>query len=101
MKTNLTQQEKDFLAGYYPQDQHWTSEQEIKSIAENLNLASVNDEDARNMRKMVQEYYHELQDNEIMFDVDGTYMCRTEKYFQLFTSMLSVMAVIDSRIYLQ
>ena len=100
MKANFTQQEKDFLAGYCPQDQHWTSESEIKAIVKALDLTSMSDEEARNTRKMVQEYYHELQDNEIMIDVDGTYMGRTEKYFQLFTSMLSVMAVIDSRNYL-
>lgn len=83
----LTEEQKEFLVNYRPENKKITTKEEIKKIIEVI-------KPSREMRNNVIEYYDELLDAEY---VDGK---RTEKYFEIFNAMQSVATVLDFK-YLQ
>lgn len=83
----LTEEQKEFLVNYRPENKKITTKEEIKKIIEVI-------KPSREMRNNVIEYYDELLDAEY---IDGK---RTEKYFEIFNAMQSVATVLDFK-YLQ
>lgn len=83
----LTEEQKEFLVNYRPENKKITTKEEIKKIIEVI-------KPSREIRNNVIEYYDELLDAEY---VDGK---RTEKYFEIFNAMQSVATVLDFK-YLQ
>jgi hypothetical protein len=83
----LTEEQKEFLVNYRPENKKITTKEEIKKIIEVI-------KPSREMRNNVIEYYDELLDAEY---INGK---RTEKYFEIFNAMQSVATVLDFK-YLQ
>ena len=85
----LTSDMKNFLKGYSPKEEHFTSINEIRLVEDNLNIDNYKD-NLRALRNSVVEFYDELID-ENPNDRNMTYA-----YME---SMMSVTAVIDNYIY--
>ncbi len=85
----------NFLNSYKPVNQMFTSEDEIDLISETLNLCELSFDERCKIRNEVVRYYTELMENEIIYDENGEYKGRTDKYWDLITSMQSVTTVID------
>lgn len=77
---------QDELKNYTPEDEHFTSNNEIKYISNLLALNEMTVEEMRDMRNMVVLYYRHLLDGLIR----GSELW--EKYWQ---GMMSITAVID------
>lgn len=78
----------DWLADYKPQDEHFTSDEEMKMIAEKLNLATLTNAELQEKRNEVVRFYHKLVEDAIMA---GDH----EKRWNLSDGLMSVTAVID------
>ena len=86
---------ENFLKTYSPANAHYTSRDEMNTIIENLMLNMYSREQLRLVRNTVVEFYTNLMDKEIMYDENGEYAGRTDKYFQYLCSMGSVTSTID------
>lgn len=84
----------EFLTGYCPEDDFFTSNKEIEIVANNLELSEKTTDELRAIRNSVVKFYTELEDNE--FNIEGK---RTDKFWKFHTAMMSVTAVIDNYIY--
>jgi hypothetical protein len=95
MGTFFNETVENFLKNYKPTNQMFTSEDEIDLISETLNLCELSFEERTRTRNEVVRYYSELMEGEIIYDENGEYKGRTDKYWELITSMQSVTMVID------
>ena len=95
----MTHEAQDFLKGYTPKSNMYTSKEEIELISNELGLEGMTTEDFQSLRNEVVELYTELLDENIIVDDKGEYVGRTEKYWSLMNAMQSVTAVIDHYIY--
>lgn len=86
---------ENFLMNYTPANSHFTSREEIDTIINNMALNTYSYEQLRLVRNAVVEFYTNLMDKEIMYDENGEYAGRTEKYYQYLCSMGSVTSTID------
>ena len=86
---------ENFLKNYSPDNAHFTSREEMNTIIENLMLNMYSYDQLRTVRNTVVEFYTNLMDKEIMYDENGEYAGRTDKYFQYLCSMGSVTSTID------
>lgn len=84
---------KNFLLGYTPADEHFTSKAEMDFITRALDLEHA--ESLRELRNEVVMLYHDEMESEIKFDNNGGFAGRTERYWKLSNAMMSVTAVID------
>jgi hypothetical protein len=73
----------------------FTSEDEIDLISETLNLCELSFEERTRTRNEIVRFYDNLMETEIIYDENGEYKGRTDKYWDLITSMQSVTTVID------
>ena len=78
----------DWLKDYQPKDKHFTSEEEIKMIAEKLDLAGLTNEQLKDKRDEIVLFYDKLIEDAIMA---GDH----EKRWNLSDGLMSVTAVID------
>ena len=85
----------DFLKNYKPASRMFTSEDEIDLISETLLLPELSFEERTLTRNEVVRYYTELMDVEVIYDENGEYKGRTDKFWDLLNSMNSVTTVID------
>jgi hypothetical protein len=85
----------NFLNSYKPENRMFTSDDEIDLISETLNLPELDFDERTKIRNEVVRYYTELMENEIIYDENGEYKGRTDKYWDLMLSMQSVTTVID------
>lgn len=95
MNTIFAESIYEFLKNYKPANRMFTSEDEIDLISETLNLPELDAEERCRTRNEVVRYYDELMDAEVIYDENGEYKCRTDKYWELINSMQSVTTVID------
>jgi hypothetical protein len=95
METFYSETVKNFLKNYKPENQMFTSEDEIDLISETLNLPELDFEERCKTRNEVVRFYDDLMEAEIIYDNNGEYKGRTDKYWELITSMQSVTTVID------
>lgn len=84
----LTSDMKNFLKGYSPKEEHFTSIEEIHLVEDNLNIPNYSD-NLRALRNSVVQFYDELIGDGADKDLRYAY---TE-------SMMSVTAVIDNYVY--
>ena len=94
-QTILSQDERIFLKGYMPADEHFTSKSEVELITNLFNLKDKNANEIIILRNAVVKYYSLLMDDEIIYNDKGEYKGRTELYWMYSTAMMSVVAVID------
>lgn len=94
-KTDLTPEQIDFLLNYTPKDRLFTSSHEIVLIGVKFNLTELTDMELLLLRNNVVFFYHDKLKEETLFDANGRYKGRTEKYDIYMRSMQSVTAVID------
>ena len=80
VRATLTKKQKNFLFYYFPEDRMFTSEEEIKKIADALKLEGDHPE----------EWYRKLRNAVVVF-----YHTRIDSNFKYMYSMQSVTAVID------
>ena len=85
----------NFLKNYKPASQMFTSEDEADLISETLNLCELSFEDRCRTRNEIVRYYTELMDAEVIYDENGEYKGRTNKFWDLMQSMQSITTVID------
>lgn len=90
----------EFLKEYRPVNPHFTSEDEINKIVKHLLIENFPAQYLRKIRNEIVEVYTKWMDQEIMFDVNGNYKGRTDKFYQYLEAMQSVTAVIDHRMYM-
>ena len=83
MTNTLTDKQKEFLKNYKPVSKFLTSWDEVKTIAEVLELEGMPLEDMRECRNQVVKFYSDMLE-------DGH-----EDTYTLMTSMMSVTAAID------
>ena len=95
----ITATQFDFILEYTPANSHFTSLAECDAIITALNLKSYSAVELRHLRNNVVEVYTQLMDEEIMFDSNGKYKGRTDKFFEYLAGMQSVTAVIDNVMY--
>lgn len=95
METIFTESFYDFLKNYKPENQMFTSEDEIDLISETLNLPELDFEERCRTRNEVVRYYTELMDAEVIYDENNQYKGRTDKFWELLNSMQSITTVID------
>lgn len=81
----LTSDMKNFLKGYSPKEEHFTSIEEIHLVEDNLNIANYSN-NLRALRNSVVLFYDELIG-------DGSDRKRTHAFME---SLMSVTAVIDN-----
>lgn len=81
----LTSDMKNFLKGYSPKEEHFTSIEEIHLVEDNLNIANYSD-NLRALRNSVVLFYDELIGDGSDRNLIHTFM----------ESMMSVTAVIDN-----
>lgn len=97
--TLLTPANIEFLLSYSPANLHFTTTAEMNLIIERFNLNEISDIEMYNLRNAVVSFFTELMEEEIMFDSNGKYKGRTDKFWTYNTAMQSVTAVIDHVIY--
>lgn len=95
METLFNESIYEFLRNYKPQNRMFTSEDEIDLISETLNLTELDFESRTRLRNEVVKFYDESMEDEIIYDNNGEYKGRTDKYWDLIQSMQSVTTVID------
>lgn len=95
METFFTDSIYNFLNSYKPANSMFTSEDEIDLISETLNLCELSFEDRCRTRNEIVRYYTELMDAEVIYDENGEYKGRTNKFWDLMQSMQSITTVID------
>lgn len=96
---NLSDNYKNFLKGYTPKDDMFTSVEEIELVKKELELDNYPSNRIVEVRNSVVKYYSELMDNEIIRDDEGNYKGRSEDFWKYMNGMQSVTAVIDTYIY--
>ena len=95
---DLSEAQNEFLSSYSPKDEHFTSSLEMKQIISKLGLDEGHDvEELRSIRNSVVRLYSNLEKKELTVTPNGP--IRTEKYWSLNSSMMSVTAVIDHYMY--
>ena len=95
METFFTDSIYNFLNSYKPANDMFTSEDEADLISETLNLCELSFEERTRTRNEVVRYYTELMDGEVVYDENGEYKGRTNKFWDLMQSMQSITTVID------
>ena len=95
----LTPAHVEFLSSYSPANLHFTSTPEMNLIIERFNLNEIADIEMYNLRNAVVQFYSELLEKEIMFDSNGEYKGRTDKFWTYNSAMQSVTAVMDHVMY--
>lgn len=95
----LTPAHIDFLLNYCPANLHFTTTAEMNLVIERFNLNEISDIEMYNLRNAVVSFFTELMENEIMFDSNGKYKGRTDKFWTYNTAMQSVTAVMDHVMY--
>lgn len=90
---------KGFLLSYKPEDDMFTSQAEMDLIADKLKFSSLSVEQLRETRNEVVRIYENAMDKEILYDNNGDYAGRSEKYFDYNQGMMSVTAVIDNELF--
>lgn len=95
METIFTESFYEFLKNYKPENEMFTSEDEIDLISETLNLPELDFEERCRTRNEVVRYYTELMDAEVIYDENNQYKGRTDKFWKLLNSMQSITTVID------
>ena len=96
---NLSDNYKNFLKGYTPENDMFTSVEEIELVKKELELDNYPSNRIVEVRNSVVKYYSELMDNEIIRDDEGNYKGRSEDFWKYMKGMQSVTAVIDTYIY--
>lgn len=77
----------------------FTSQAEMDLIADKLKFSSLSVEQLRETRNEVVRIYKNAMDKEILYDNNGDYAGRSEKYFDYNQGMMSVTAVIDNELF--
>lgn len=90
---NLSQSAINFLSSYSPANEHFTTENEIKSILTALKTDIM--AGLRPTRNSVVDFYSDKMDKEIKYDENGEYAGRTNDYWKYNNAMMSVCAALD------
>lgn len=85
----MTAEMKEFLFGYCPKDDMFTSAEEMQQIEEQLGLKEMDIEGLCYTRDQVVDFYHEKMEERRLE------VCRDDKWYDLMTAMQSVTAVVD------
>ena len=91
---NLSNTEKMFLTNYRPADKLFTSKAEMSFIADKLSLEKYTPSELIELHNAVVLFYTKLQDAEVLYDKDGQYVGRTDKFWDYTTAMGSVTTTI-------
>ena len=95
----FTEEQKNFMMNYSPENQHFTSCSEVAKIIDVFALHNADYNEIRNIRNGVVKFYYDICKAEIIYDDNGEYVTHTDNYWKYNTAMMSITAAIDHHNY--